>query len=236
MQTSSHAGATSHVPGRGPHATRAVRPTKATYLRRRVTVLLTAVTVISAPWLAQTSPTAQAADPVRVPAAAASPTSTPVRIVAAGTKPTGPMPAMVLARYISADTLIANPRLTLSDRAKSDLESGVMDQRVLAVIAKALETHSVEVTTLTTGHTRFVKGTNRVSNHVSGRAADIASVDGQDVSSSSTATRQLMEELMVYPEAFRPTEVGGPWDLDGPEGVGFTDSGHKTHIHVGFDA
>ena len=69
-----------------------------------------------------------------------------------------------------------------------------------------------------------------------GRAIDIAGVDGSEVSAENEAARQLMSEVFAYPEAIRPTEVGGPWDLDGSEGIGFSDSGHRTHIHLGFDS
>ena len=212
---------------------------RSVYRRRRTVVALTLRTLVSAPWLRQTTDVAGAAttavsvsvapDPVRAAGALAGPAI--VRI-SAGTPRTAP--STVEARPTALE-LLANARLTLSESARADLAAGTVDSRVIAVLARILMKHRVEVSTLITGHGRFVRGTTKVSNHVGGRAADIVSVDGQDVSSSSGATRALMDELFAFPESVRPTEVGGPWDLDGSNGVGFTDSGHATHVHLGYD-
>ena len=215
-----------------------VRLSRGVYRRRRTVVALTLITVVSAPWLRQTTDAADAATtavsvsatPVRAAGALAGPA---IVRVSAGTPRTAP--STVEARPSTALELLANARLTLSESARADLAAGTVDSRVIAVLARILMKHRVEVSTLITGHGRFVRGTTKVSNHVGGRAADIVSVDGQDVSPSSGATRALMDELFAFPESVRPTEIGGPWDLDGSDGVGFTDSGHATHLHLGYD-
>ncbi len=142
----------------------------------------------------------------------------------------------VPVRTVTAESLAANTRLTLSDPARADLVAGLVDARIVAVLGQALEKHRIEVTVFVTGHSRYVKGTSKVSNHVDGRAADIVSVDGAEVSPNNAAARALIDELFAMDSAVRPTELGGPWDVDGPEGIGFTDSGHNSHLHVGFDA
>ena len=215
-----------------------IRLSRGVYRRRRSVVALTLITLVSAPWLRQTTDAADAATtavsvsatPVRAAGALAGPAIVRVN---AGTPRT--VPSTVEARPSTALELLANSRLTLSESARADLAAGTVDSRVIAVLARILMKHRVEVSTLITGHGRFVRGTTKVSNHVGGRAADIVSVDGQDVSSSSSATRALMDELFSFPESVRPTEIGGPWDLDGSDGVGFTDSGHATHVHLGYD-
>ncbi len=222
----------------------ALRPrspiSRSVYRQRRAVAALTVITLASAPWLLPTTDAAEAAttavspsltpDPVRAAGALAGPA---IVRVSAGTPRITPTTAE--PRPPTALELLANPRLTLSESARGDLAAGTVDSRVLAVLARMLVKHRVEVSTLITGHGRFVRGTTKVSNHVGGRAADIVSVDGQDVSTTSSASRSLMDELFAYPESVRPTEIGGPWDLDGSDGVGFTDAGHATHVHLGYD-
>jgi hypothetical protein len=225
------------------------RESRRTYIRRRVFVGLAAVTLVATPWLTSPQSSAQAApttsEPVKAAASMAETSAAPRIQAGKGPKPTPAIAlgsvvaattkAIVVSRPLTPDQFLANPNLTISENARADVLSGNIDQRLLAVLAKALETHRLEVTTLQTGHSKYVKGTNKVSNHVAGRGADIAVVDGRDVSTSNTAAKTLMAEMQTYSDAIRPTEIGGPWDIDGAEGVGFTNHGHRDHVHVGFD-
>ncbi len=132
--------------------------------------------------------------------------------------------------------LLANPRVTLGVNARSDLRNGLVEARLVSLLGRLTETYQIEISVFSTGHDRFVKGTSRVSNHVYGRAADITVVNGAEVSTANEAARALSLFLLTVDPAIRPTEIGGPWDIDDTEGVGFTDSGHLAHLHVGFDA
>lgn len=213
---------------------------RSVYRQRRAVAALTVITLASVPWLLPTTDAAEAAttagpssltpDPVRAAGALAGPAI--VRVSAGTPRIT---PTTVEPRLPTALELLANTRLTLSESARADLAAGTVDSRILAVLARLLVKHRMEVSTLITGHGRFVRGTTKVSNHVGGRAVDIVSVDGQDVAATSIASRALMDELFAYPESIRPTEIGGPWDLDGSDGVGFTDAGHASHVHLGYD-
>jgi hypothetical protein len=223
----------------------ASRPDETTFRRRRRIALLSLVTIGLGPWLLSPKNAADAASaPEPIRAAAANRPDT-VRVAAGNLKTTTTRPVnvvstalagKVLVRTTTAESLAANPRLTLSDNARTDLLAGVVDARLIALLGQALEKHRLEVTVFATGHSRYVKGTAKVSNHVDGRAADIVTVDGNDVSSTNAAARGLIDELFALDSAVRPTELGGPWDVDGPEGIGFTDSGHGSHLHVGYDA
>lgn len=221
------------------------RPSVATFHRRRRIAVLSFVTIGAAPWLVSPRNAADAAatpEPVRAAAATFRPDA--VRVAAGNLKTaTTRAPTTVTAavgrvpvRAVTPETLAANPRLTLSDNARADLLAGLVDTRIVVVLGQALEKHRMEVTVFVTGHGRYVRGTAKVSNHVDGRAVDISSVDGVEVSPTNAAARALIDELFSMDPAVRPTELGGPWDVDGPEGVGFTDAGHNAHLHVGFDA
>ena len=116
----------------------------------------------------------------------------------------------------------------------AEAEPGTVDDRVLAILAQLGAEHRVDVTTLATGHPHNVFDSQRVSNHTRGRAVDIWALDGRPVvdqrdlsGSLATLARGLL--------AVGVSELGGPWDLDGPGGASFTNVVHQDHLHVGFD-
>ena len=53
------------------------------------------------------------------------------------------------------------------------------------------------VSVLKTGNSQFVAGTNRVSNHWEGRAADLYAIEGQKVTPSCGACRAFVEEVVA---------------------------------------
>lgn len=137
------------------------------------------------------------------------------------------------AASADARALLANPRVVLTPRARADVAAGIIDPRVVAVLSAAAQRHELAVSVFKTGHSRNVAGTNRVSNHWCGQAADVFLVDGVKVSRGSPAARALVGWLRSLPEPVRPSEVGQPWpDLVG--GGFFTDRMHQGHVHIGF--
>lgn len=140
-----------------------------------------------------------------------------------------------VATLVSADAqaLLANPRVVLTDRARGDLAAGIADPRLVAVLAALAQRHTIAVSVFKTGHSKHVAGTDRVSNHWCGQAADVFLVDEVRVSGSSASARLMLEWLRALPAPVRPTEVGHPW----PDMVGggfFSDGAHQGHIHIGF--
>lgn len=129
--------------------------------------------------------------------------------------------------------VLASGAITLNAQARDDISNARVDQRILAMLLAVSFDHEIEVTVLRSGHSRFVKGTQRLSNHISGRAVDIGAVDGRLVRQSNKAARAILDQLLALPEPIRPTEIGSPWNTDDPET--FTDSGHDDHLHIGFD-
>jgi hypothetical protein len=130
--------------------------------------------------------------------------------------------------------VLASGAITLNARSRDDISSAQVDQRILAMLLAVSFEHQIEVTVLRSGHSKYVKGTKRLSNHVSGRAVDIGAVDGRLVRQSNKAARSILDQLLALPSPIRPTEIGSPWNTDAPET--FTDSGHDDHLHIGFDS
>lgn len=134
----------------------------------------------------------------------------------------------------AASDILKNPRITLTANARADVEAGRVDARVLALLETISRRYTVGVSVFKTGHSKYVKNSDRISNHYYGRAVDISFVGEAPVSVSNPAAGQVVALLAGLPGGIRPDEVGHPFA--GLEFVGgFTDADHQGHIHFGFD-
>ena len=133
-----------------------------------------------------------------------------------------------------AVALVDHPNLTLSADARADLLSGAADPRVVATLAAAVVEHRIAVSVIKTGHSPFVRGTDRISNHYLGRGVDIFSVDGVSVSASNQPALRLALAFLTADPSLRPDELGSPWpDLARFPGA-FSDADHAGHLHLGW--
>jgi hypothetical protein len=114
----------------------------------------------------------------------------------------------------------------------TDLTSGHLDLRVQSLLAVLADRHRIRLSCLRTGHSHYVKGTTRISNHTRWRAVDIDQVDGQPVSAHNPAARALVQWLDRLQGPLRPSEIGSPFPIS--HRPYFTDEGHQGHIHVGY--
>jgi hypothetical protein len=145
-------------------------------------------------------------------------------------------PTLAPARDPFVRALVAHPNLTTTasrgcDPA-TDLASGRLDLRVQSLLAVLADRHRIRLSCLRSGHSRYVKGTTRLSNHTVWRAVDIDRVDGQPVSPASPAARRLVGWLDRLQGPLRPAEIGSPFPIG--HRPYFTDEGHQGHIHVGY--
>jgi hypothetical protein len=137
----------------------------------------------------------------------------------------------------SGRALAANPRITTTrahgcDPAR-DLRSPRLDPRVREVLAGAARAYPIRVSCLRTGHSYYVRGTRRVSNHTAWRAVDLDMVAGRPVGPGNTAARDLAWRIGRLRGHLAPSEMGSPWTFGGTR-PWFTDRGHQGHIHVGY--
>ena len=144
---------------------------------------------------------------------------------------------------ITAPTRPASPQATRTPRGLSftdgagcrpagDFSSPRLDRRVRALLVAAASQYRIRVSCLRIGHSWFVKGTRRVSNHSVWRGVDVDQVDGRPVSRSNTAARRLALWIGRGRAGIQPSEVGSPWRFGGRPW--FTDAGNQGHLHVGF--
>lgn len=131
-----------------------------------------------------------------------------------------------------AAQVLSSPSIHLSSAARVDVERGVIDSRVLKVLLIISQSHTLRVGPFMTGHSFYVAGTTKPSNHSFGRAVDIAVVDGAAVSASNRAAFDVVTIALSLAPDLRPDEVGSPWDL--PDRGSFSDASHRTHIHLGW--
>ncbi len=130
-----------------------------------------------------------------------------------------------------ARMLLADPRVVLQPSCDEDLRAGRVDPRIVALLTTLSRDHTITVTSLCSGHSRFTTG-GAVSSHHLGRAADIAAIDGEPVNASNVVARRVAISLQHLDAAIRPDEIATPWAIAGP---GYwTDAAHQSHLHVGF--
>lgn len=133
--------------------------------------------------------------------------------------------------------VLENPAIHFTQAARADVAAGAIDPRVLQILLLIAQRHELgPIGPLITGHSTYVKGTTRVSNHASGRAVDILGVDGVAVSPSNETAREVMEAVLTLDPPLLPDEVGGPWVIWTGSRSSFTNADHQDHIHIGWDS
>jgi hypothetical protein len=132
--------------------------------------------------------------------------------------------------------LAHNPHLTVTTSGGCnpgpDLGSGRLDLRVTSLLSVLAERYTLRISCLRTGHSRYVRGTSRISNHTVWRAVDIDRVNGQPVGPQSPAAKALVAWLDGLQGPLRPAEVGSPFPLG--HRPYFTNEDHQHHIHIGY--
>ena len=132
--------------------------------------------------------------------------------------------------------VLSNPNIELRPEAATDVRAGVVDARLLACLLALAQRFSVAgVGPFQTGHSYYVAGTNRPSNHSFGRAVDIGTINGQLVSPANPAAREAALAAASLPAPLRPSEIGSPFaELERLPGL-FSDAAHQDHLHLGYD-
>jgi hypothetical protein len=155
-----------------------------------------------------------------------------------------------IARFEAAR---ASGRIALGGAAEpEEVARGLIDDRLLRLLAVLAETHRLQITSLRLSHPRTVQdelGTPTDSNHIYGRAADISAVDGVPCKRETAGApyRTLVDNpppsppgpcLTLAYEAASLTTVVAPeevifyWRVPGPTGSSLPN--HDDHVHLGF--
>lgn len=141
----------------------------------------------------------------------------------------------------SPQMLLAHPGFSGSAVAVGDLQAGVVDGRLIALLTMMADRYTIYVGGFKTGHSQCVGGGSRAerpncteSHHYYGRGADVSIVAGTTVRSSNSAAYDLVRMLATtpWPDPRMAPNVGSPWPEFDPLPGFFHDSAHLTHLHV----
>lgn len=149
-------------------------------------------------------------------------------------------------RAVKVAHLLVHPNLVLSADARADLEAGVVDPRLVAVLLALARKHRIEVSLIKAGHPFGpVTPGGKTNAHYYGRVADIVAVDRKPIAGNG-ADPGIVDVGRILrgmrPED-RPDQIMGPqaWHeaLGYPRSAGFLsgpfhDAIHRDHLHVGF--
>lgn len=153
-------------------------------------------------------------------------------IFALGSEPVPTAVAGELNPVALEQAVLNHPSIDLRGPARSDIEHGLVDARVLAVLLVLAERHELtSVGPIVSAHSYYVKGTTRPSNHAFGRAVDIAAVDGVPVSPDNSGALDALMMLGSLQPPLRPAEIGAPWPVRF-EGITTFTKAHADHLHI----
>ncbi|HEX9766466.1 MAG TPA: hypothetical protein VGA36_06860 [Nitriliruptorales bacterium] len=164
-------------------------------------------------------------------------TTPPAAVAAPAPMPGGDAPAVPIA------TLTGHPNFSASPAVLADLDAGIVDARVVALLYAIVQRHTIHAGVIRTGHSQCVGGGSleqhpmcTESHHWYARAVDIGLVDGRPVSAANPSARALVAWLATAAaeHPLRPAEVGSPFvEFDRLPGF-WADGDHGSHIHLGY--
>lgn len=157
-----------------------------------------------------------------------------------------------------AERLLSRPNFGATAKAAGDLESGIVDGRVISTLLAISEEHSICVQAFKDGH-RFLPGVEDgptipegygdsgglPNTHYFGRAADIYWINGEPIRGNGTqpAVLDVGRTLAGLPPQSRPDEIIGPPGWTEQLGYGWASGWvtgreplelHEDHLHLGY--
>ena len=129
---------------------------------------------------------------------------------------------------------LQDPRLEVYSCGRSDIQTGQIDRRVLAMLSYLTERgYRLTVTSLKCGHSYYTSG-GGVSHHSSGNAVDIAQINGLPVLGNQgpgSITEALVRDILQLQGTMSPDQVISLMDFGGSS---FAMGDHHDHVHVGY--
>jgi hypothetical protein len=142
---------------------------------------------------------------------------------------------LLLSKEALQKRVLADKGLSIYQCGREDVATGQIDRRVLAML-EYLRSKSFEltITSLKCGHS-FLTSSGNVSEHVTGDAVDIATIDGVPVTGHQgpgTLADELIHAVLQLQGTMQPDQVISLEDLPGETSFALPD--HYDHVHVGF--
>ncbi len=132
--------------------------------------------------------------------------------------------------------VLADPALDIYGCGRQDIQAGVIDRRILATMEFLVSSgDKLGITSLHCGH-GFYTASGNVSEHSSGSAMDIASVNGISIMGNQGAgsiTDKTVRKLLTLQGTMKPHQIITLMQYAGTDNT-FAMGDHDDHIHVGF--
>jgi hypothetical protein len=142
---------------------------------------------------------------------------------------------LLLSREALERRVLADKSLSIYECGRSDIAAGRIDRRVLAMLEYLVSKgFRLTITSLQCGHS-YLSSSGNVSEHSSGDAVDIATIDGTPVAGHQgpgTLTDQLIRTVLQLQGTMHPHQVISLEDLPGPTSFALPD--HYNHVHIGY--
>jgi hypothetical protein len=141
---------------------------------------------------------------------------------------------LLLPKPLLEKRVLSDERIDIYECGRDDIRSGQIDRRVLATLEYLAESGlKPGVTSLKCGH-GFYTASGNVSEHSSGNAVDIATVNGIPIlghQEPGGVTEQTVRRLMQLQGTMAPHQIISLFEIGGAT---FAMADHNDHIHVGF--
>jgi hypothetical protein len=141
---------------------------------------------------------------------------------------------LLMSKEALIQRVLADPRVQIYSCGATDIESGQIDRRILAVLEYLAERgYRLTITSLKCGHSFYTTSGN-VSAHSSGNAVDIAAVNGIPIIGNQgpgSVTEAVIRDLLKLQGSMRPAQIISLMELGPPT---FAMGDHDDHIHVGY--
>ena len=143
---------------------------------------------------------------------------------------------LLMSKESLAQRVVNNPRISIYDCGRRDIQTGQIDRRVLATLEfLAASGFKPTVSTLKCGHSLMTTSGN-VSEHSSGNAVDIAAINGIPIvghQGKGSITELTIQRLLTLQGTMKPHQIISLMTFDGTDNT-FSMADHADHIHVGW--
>jgi hypothetical protein len=142
---------------------------------------------------------------------------------------------LLLSKEALERRVLADEHLEIYACGRTDITTGRIDRRVLAMLEYLVSKgFTLTITALECGHS-YLTTSGNVSEHSTGDAVDIATIDGVPVTGHQgpgTLTDELIKTVLQLQGTMHPHQVISLEDLPGETSFALPD--HYDHVHVGY--
>ena len=147
-----------------------------------------------------------------------------------------PGQVLLMSKEALQHRVLHDERITIYECGRQDVQTGVIDRRVLATMAFLAESglHPT-ISSLNCGHS-YLTASGNVSAHSSGNAVDVAAINGTPIignQGEGSITDRTIRRLLTLQGAMRPNQIISLMKYSGASNT-LVMSDHADHIHVGF--